>query len=59
VKLAFPKKLTREFLLVDLVNHQDEFTESKEEALSRVRASYDRRRRQRVLNRVTLRAGAQ
>jgi hypothetical protein len=52
VKPAFPKKLTREFLLVDLVNNLDQLAESKEEVLSRVReraASYDRPRLQRAV----------
>jgi len=43
VKPAFPKKLTREFLLVDLVNNLDQLAESKAEVLARVKervASY-------------------
>jgi hypothetical protein len=43
VKPAFPKKLTQEFLLVDLVNNLDELAESKAEVLARVKertASY-------------------
>jgi len=38
MKPAFPKKLTREFLLVDLVNNLDQLGESAEEVLDRVRA---------------------
>ena len=37
VKPAFPKKLSREFLLVDLVNNLDRLAESKSEVLERVR----------------------
>jgi glutamine synthetase type III len=40
----FPKSLSKEFLLVDLVNNLDQLAESKEEVLARVRervASYD------------------
>jgi hypothetical protein len=51
VKPAFPRKLTREFLLVDLVNNLDQLAESKEEVLARVKArvaSYDRSRLQRA-----------
>jgi hypothetical protein len=51
VKPSFPKKLTREFLLVDLVNNLDQLAESKEEVLERVKeraASYDRLRLQRA-----------
>ena len=51
VKSSFPSKLTREFLLVDLVNNLDQLAESKEEVLSRVReraALYDGRRLQRA-----------
>lgn len=43
VKPSFPKKLTREFLLVDLVNNLDQLAESKAEVLARVKeraASY-------------------
>jgi hypothetical protein len=36
VKPAFPKKLSREFLLVDLVNNLDQLAESKTEVLERV-----------------------
>ena len=44
VKPSFPKKLSREFLLVDLVNNLDELAESKEELLGRLKervTSYD------------------
>ena len=44
MKPSFPKILSREFLLVDLVNNLDQLAESKEEVLVRVResvASYD------------------
>src|SRR5690242_1232643 len=44
VKPAFPRTLTREFLLVDLVNNVDQLAESKNEVLARVKeraASYD------------------
>src|SRR5262249_22813039 len=34
---SFPKKLSREFLLVDLVNNLDQLAESKREVLERVR----------------------
>jgi hypothetical protein len=37
VKPSFPKKLTREFLLVDLVNNLDQLAESKAEVLARVK----------------------
>ena len=37
VKPAFPRKLTREFLLVDLVNNVDQLAENKDEILSRVK----------------------
>jgi hypothetical protein len=37
MKPAFPKKLSREFLLVDLVNNLDRLAESKSEVLERVR----------------------
>jgi hypothetical protein len=36
VKPAFPKSLTREFLLVDLVNNVDQLAEAKDEVLKRV-----------------------
>lgn len=38
MKPAFPKKLSREFLLVDLVNNLDRLGESADEVLERVRA---------------------
>lgn len=38
MKPAFPKKLTREFLLVDLVNNLDQLGESTDEVLDRVKA---------------------
>jgi hypothetical protein len=44
VKPVFPKTLSREFLLVDLVNNLDRLAESKDEVLARVKeraASYD------------------
>jgi len=44
VKPAFPRKLSPEFLLVDLVNNLDQLAESREEVLARVKktaASYD------------------
>jgi hypothetical protein len=37
MKPAFPKRLTREFLLVDLVNNLDQLAESKAEVLARVK----------------------
>ena len=37
VKPTFPRKLTREFLLVDLVNNLDRLAESREEVLARVK----------------------
>ncbi len=37
VKPSFPSKLTREFLLVDLVNNLDRLAESREEVLARVK----------------------
>ncbi|SHL46915.1 hypothetical protein [Bradyrhizobium lablabi] len=47
VKPRFPKSLTEEFLLVDLVNNLDQLAEAKSEVLERVRervASSDTRR---------------
>ena len=47
VKPSFPKKLSREFLLVDLVNNLDRLAESRKEVLERVQeraASLDRPR---------------
>ena len=37
IKPSFPKKLSKEFLLVDLVNNLDRLAESKEEVLARVK----------------------
>ena len=37
VKPAFPRKLSREFLLVDLVNNLDQLAESRKEVLERVK----------------------
>jgi hypothetical protein len=51
VKPSFPKTLSREFLLVDLVNNLDRLAESKKEVLARVKehaASYDVPRLQRA-----------
>jgi hypothetical protein len=51
VKPAFPQRLSREFLLVDLVNNLDRLAESREEILTRVKktaASYDARRLRRA-----------
>jgi hypothetical protein len=51
VKPAFPKSLSKEFLLVDLVNNVDQLAESKQEVLARVAetaASYDVRRLERA-----------
>ena len=39
MKPRFPKSLTKEFLLVDLVNNLDQLAEAKDEVLKRVRAS--------------------
>jgi len=52
VKADFPKTLTKEFLLVDLVNNLDQLAEAKNEVLERVRkraASFDIRRLQRAV----------
>ncbi len=52
VKPRFPKSLTHEFLLVDLVNNVDQLAEAKDEVLKRVvqRAeSSDRRRLRRAI----------
>lgn len=38
VKPAFPRKLSKEFLLVDLVNNVDRLAESREEVLEHVKA---------------------
>src|SRR5260370_11902173 len=51
VKPTFPKTLSREFLLVDLVNNLDRLAESRTEVLARVKeraASYDLPRLQRA-----------
>jgi hypothetical protein len=51
VKPSFPRTLSREFLLVDLVNNLDRLAESKNEVLARVKervASYDAPRLQRA-----------
>jgi hypothetical protein len=51
VKPSFPRKLTKEFLLVDLVNNLHHLAESGEEVLARVReraASLDQPRLQRA-----------
>jgi uncharacterized protein DUF6088 len=51
MKPSFPKKLSEEFLLVDLVNNLDQLAESKKEVLARVKQramSYDVRRLQRA-----------
>ena len=51
VKPAFPRALSPEFLLVDLVNNLDRLAESKNEVLARVKdraASYDMSRLQRA-----------
>jgi hypothetical protein len=50
-KPSFPKTLSKEFLLVDLVNNLDRLAESKEEVLARVKEraqAYDASRLQRV-----------
>ena len=47
MKPRFPRSLTKEFLLVDLVNNVDQLAEAKDEVLRRVlerAASTDRRR---------------
>jgi hypothetical protein len=52
VKPAFPKELTPEFLLVDLVNNVNQLAENKERVLARVReraASYKPQRLQRAI----------
>jgi hypothetical protein len=51
VKPSFPKKLSEEFLLVDLVNNLDQLAESRTEVLDRVKervASYDKPKLQRA-----------
>ncbi len=52
VKPRFPKSLTKEFLLVDLVNNLDQLAEAKDEVLERVvqrTASADQRRLRRAV----------
>src|ERR1700688_4324160 len=52
VKPSFPKTLTKEFLLVDLVNNLDQLAEAKNEMLERAReraASYETQRLQRAV----------
>jgi hypothetical protein len=52
MKPRFPKSLTKEFLLVDLVNNVDQLAEAKDEVLERVVqrvASSDRRRLRRAV----------
>jgi hypothetical protein len=52
VKADFPKALTKEFLLVDLVNNLDQLAEAKAEVLERVReraSSLDSRRLRRAV----------
>ena len=52
MKPRFPKSLTKEFLLVDLVNNVDQLAEAKDEVLKRVvqrAASSDRRRLRRAV----------
>lgn len=51
VKPSFPRTLSKEFLLVDLVNNLDQLAESKQEVLARVKeraTSYDASRLQRA-----------
>jgi hypothetical protein len=51
-KPSFPKTLTKEFLLVDLVNNLDQLAEAKSEVLERVReraTSYDVQRLRRAV----------
>jgi hypothetical protein len=52
VKPSFPRKLSPEFLLVDLVNNLDQLAESKQEVLARVKErvkSYEARRLQQAV----------
>ena len=52
VKADFPKTLTKEFLLVDLVNNLDQLAEAKNEVFERVRkrvVSFDVRRLRRAV----------
>lgn len=51
VKPSFPRKLSREFLLVDLINNLDSLSENRKEVLTRVRKNatdFDVRRLQRA-----------
>jgi hypothetical protein len=51
VKPVFPRKLSKEFLLVDLINNLDRLAESRDEVLARVKeraASLDMPRLQRA-----------
>jgi len=51
VKASFPRRLSKEFLLVDLVNNLDRLAESREEVLARVKeraASFGQPRLQRA-----------
>lgn len=51
-KPRFPKSLTKEFLLVDLINNVEQLAEAKDEVLKRVMqraASIDRRRLRRAV----------
>jgi hypothetical protein len=51
VKPSFPRRLSKEFLLVDLVNNLDRLAENRDEVLDRVKeraASFDQRRLQRA-----------
>jgi hypothetical protein len=51
VKPVFPRKLSKEFLLVDLINNRDRLAESRDEVLARVKeraASLDMPRLQRA-----------
>jgi hypothetical protein len=51
VRPSFPKSLTKEFLLVDLVNNLDQLAENRQEVLARVAekaTSYDVRRLERA-----------
>jgi hypothetical protein len=57
MKLSFPRTLSREFLLVDLVSNLDRLAENKKELLARVRdcvPSYDAPRLQRRRARLRL-----
>jgi hypothetical protein len=51
VKPSFPRRLSKEFLLVDLVNNLDRLAENREEVLARIKeraASFDQPRLQRA-----------